>query len=68
VGAFLERTGGNWIFVVSPDGRSAERREMKVGRRTAEQLEIQGGLAAGDRVITSDYTGLDRADRILLTD
>lgn len=68
VGSFLERTGGNWIFVVAPDGRSAERRAVKVGRRTTEQLEILGGLAAGDRVITSDYAGLDRADRLLLTD
>ncbi len=66
VGAFLERTGGNWIFVVAPDGRSAVRRDLKVGRRTTEQLEILGGLTAGERVITSDYTGLDRADRILL--
>jgi len=66
-GPFLERTGGDWVFVVSPGGRSAERRRIKVGRRTSEQLEIEGGLAAGERVITSDYTGFDRVDRIVLT-
>jgi HlyD family secretion protein len=67
VGPFLERTGGDWAFVVAADGQSAERRRIKVGRRTTEQLEILGGLAVGERVLTSDYTGLDGADRIVLT-
>jgi HlyD family secretion protein len=67
VGPFLERTGGDWVFVVAPDGESAQRRRIKVGRRTTEQLEILGGLSAGERVVTSDYTGLDQADRISLT-
>ena len=66
-GAFLERTGGDWVFVVASDGRSAERRRIKVGRRTSEQLEVLSGLATGERVLTSDYTGLDRVDRIVLT-
>jgi HlyD family secretion protein len=65
-GPFLERTGGAWVFVVAHDGNSAERRNIKVGRRTFEQVEVVGGLAAGDRVITSDYSSLDRADRIIL--
>ncbi|HEY6456623.1 MAG TPA: efflux RND transporter periplasmic adaptor subunit [Steroidobacteraceae bacterium] len=68
VGPFLERTGGNWIFVVASDGKSAQRRQIKVGRRTSEQLEILSGLADGERVVISDYTGLDRADRLILTD
>jgi HlyD family secretion protein len=67
VGAFLEHTGGDWIFVVGPDGRSAERRRIKVGRRTSEQLEVLSGLRIGERVITSDYTGFDKVDRIVLT-
>jgi HlyD family secretion protein len=67
VGPFLERTGGDWIFVVAPDGRSAQRRRIKAGRRTVEQLEILSGLSAGERVITSDYAALEKADRILLT-
>lgn len=67
VGAFLERTGGNWIFVLAEDGKSARRRPVKVGRRTAEQLEILDGLQPGERVVTSDYTGLDRVERLVLT-
>jgi HlyD family secretion protein len=67
VGAFLERSGGDWAFVVTPDGKTAQRRRIKVGRRTTEQLEIIGGLAVGEKVITSDYTGLDQVDRVSLT-
>ncbi|HEY4214638.1 MAG TPA: HlyD family efflux transporter periplasmic adaptor subunit [Steroidobacteraceae bacterium] len=66
-GAFLERSGGNWVFVLAPDGKSAVRRDISSGRRTAEQLEILRGLAPGERVITSDYTGLEKVDRVILT-
>jgi HlyD family secretion protein len=65
-GAFLERTGGDWLFVLKDDG-TAERRRIKVGRRNAEQVEIADGLGAGERVITSDYTDYERIDRIVLT-
>jgi HlyD family secretion protein len=66
-GPFLERTGGDWIFAVAADGRSARRRTISVGRRNAEQVEILDGLAPGEQVMTSDYTGLDRIDRIDFT-
>jgi HlyD family secretion protein len=67
VGPFLERTGGDWVFVVAPDEKTARRRRIEVGRRTTEQLEIVSGLAPGERVLTSDYTSLDKADQISLT-
>ncbi len=67
-GAFLERTGGDWVFALTEGGKTAERRRIKVGRRNAEQLEIVSGLNPGERVITSDYTGYDRIDRIVFTD
>lgn len=66
-GPFIERTGGDWVFVVSPDGRTAQRRTIRLGRRSIEQLEVLSGLAPGDRIITSDYTGLDQAERVVLT-
>ncbi|WP_129648801.1 efflux RND transporter periplasmic adaptor subunit [Peristeroidobacter agariperforans] len=66
-GQFIERTGGTWLFVVAADGQSAARRQVRLGRRSIEQLEVLDGLAPGDRVITSDYTGLDAVDRIVLT-
>jgi HlyD family secretion protein len=50
--------------VLAADGGVAQRRRIKLGRRSAEQVEVLSGLAAGERVIVSDYTGLDRIDRI----
>jgi HlyD family secretion protein len=66
-GAFLEETGGDWIFVLSADDDAWFRRRIKVGRRNAEQLEILEGLQAGERALISDYRGFDRIDRIVLS-
>lgn len=66
-GAFLGRTGGNWLFVLDADGKTARPRQITLGRRNAEQLEILGGLEAGERVVISDYTSLDRVDLLVLT-
>jgi HlyD family secretion protein len=63
-GPFLERTGGDWIFVVAPDGRHADRRRIRIGRRTADQVEVLAGLKPGEQVITSDYQGWDKIERI----
>jgi HlyD family secretion protein len=63
-GPFLETSGGDWVFVLNPDGNSASRRSVKLGRRTTETVEVISGLQPGDRVVTSDYTGLDRIDRL----
>ena len=65
-GAFLERTGGQWAFVVSADGKSAQRRAIQVGRRSTEQIEVLGNLAVGERVIVSDYGNLASVERITL--
>jgi HlyD family secretion protein len=66
-GAFLERSGGNWLFVLEPGGGTARRRAIKVGRRNVEEVEVLSGLKAGEKAVTSDYTGLERIDRIDLT-
>jgi HlyD family secretion protein len=63
-GAFLERSGGGWAFVLDPGGKRAVRRDIKIGRRSAEQVEILSGLQPGEKVITSDYAGYEKLDRI----
>ncbi|HEX4709686.1 efflux RND transporter periplasmic adaptor subunit [Phenylobacterium sp.] len=65
-GAFLERTGGDWVMVADAGGSHADRRRVKVGRRSAEQVEVLSGLKPGERVITSDYTGFEKVDRVVL--
>lgn len=66
-GGFLERTGGDWAMVMQPSGRGAERRKIRVGRRSPDQVEVLAGLMAGERVIISDYTGFENVDRVVLT-
>jgi HlyD family secretion protein len=63
-GPFLERTGGDWVMVANAAGTGAERRRIRIGRRSAEQVEVLGGLAPGERVITSDYAGFEKVDRV----
>lgn len=65
-GAFLAETGGDWVFVLEAGLAEAQRRRIKTGRRNAEQVEILSGLAPGERVITSNYSGFARIDRIEL--
>jgi HlyD family secretion protein len=65
-GAFLERTGGDWVMVADAGASHADRRRVKIGRRSAEQVEVLSGLKPGERVITSDYTGFEKVDRVVL--
>ncbi|MGE3396056.1 MAG: efflux RND transporter periplasmic adaptor subunit, partial [Sphingomonas sp.] len=65
-GAFYNDTGGAWIFVVAPDGRSAVRRNVRLGRRNADFIEVLDGLDPGERVITSPYTGFADRERLSL--
>ena len=64
----LPSTGGNWIFVVSPDGSEAVRRPVKLGRRNTDFIEVLDGLEAGEKVITSPYTGYNGLDRLKLNE
>lgn len=66
-GAFYNETGGNWIFVVTPDGTGAVKRNVRLGRRNAEYIEVLEGLEAGEKVLTSPYTGYTDKTRLDLT-
>ena len=54
-GTFYQKTGGKWIFVVSPDGGKAVRREIRIGRQNPQYYEVIEGLKPGEKVITSGY-------------
>jgi HlyD family secretion protein len=66
-GAFYNETRGTFVFVLAPDGRSAVKRPVRLGRRNEETIEVLDGLDAGERVITSPYTGFADKDRLDLT-
>jgi HlyD family secretion protein len=63
-GAFFNDTGGNWIFVVDKSGNGATKRQVQLGRRNADFIEVLSGLTPGERVITSSYSGLVDKDHL----
>ena len=63
-GAFYNDTGGQWVFVVAPGGGSAVKRQVRLGRRNADYIEVLDGLEPGERVVTSPYTGFADKDRL----
>jgi HlyD family secretion protein len=65
-GAFYQDTGGNWIFVVAPDGQRAVKRNVRLGRRNVRDIEVLDGLEVGEQVITSPYTNYLDMDRLEL--
>jgi HlyD family secretion protein len=67
-GAFFQDTGGNWIFVVTADGKQAVKRNVTLGRRNSRYIEVIDGLEAGERVVTSPYTSFMDMDRLTLND
>ena len=66
-GSFYNETGGAWVFVVAPDGGSAVKRNVRLGRRNNDYIEVLEGLDPGERVITSPYTGFAERDRLSLS-
>ena len=63
-GAFYNETGGAWVFVVTPDGSEAVKRQVRLGRRNADFIEVLEGLEPGEKVLTSPYTGFADKDRL----
>ncbi len=64
-GPFFQDTGGQWVYVVDAEG-TATKREVKLGRQNPEMYEVLEGLAPGDRVVTSRYSGFNDAEEVLI--
>jgi HlyD family secretion protein len=63
-GPFYQDTGGNWVFVVTPNGKSAIRRNVRLGRRNPDFVEVTDGLKPGEKVIVSGYEAYLKMDRV----
>jgi HlyD family secretion protein len=62
--AWLDDSGGGWIFVLAQNRRSAERRAIRIGRRNNTQVEIIEGLAADERVLVSGYARFGKSEQL----
>ena len=65
-GSFFQKTGGKWIYVVTPDGTRATKREIRIGRQNPQYYEVLEGLTPGERVITSGYDNYGDNDVLIL--
>lgn len=63
-GPFYQDTGGHWAFVLAPNGRYAVRRDVRLGRRNPDYVEVLEGLEPGEKVIVSGYEAFQKVDRV----
>ncbi len=54
------------LFRYDPDGKTATRVQVKVGKASVTQIQILEGLKEGDRVILSDMSRYDATDKVRL--
>jgi HlyD family secretion protein len=65
-GGFYQQTGGNWIFKVSEDGKTAYKTEIHLGRQNTDYYEVLSGLKPGDKVVTSSYENYGTMQELVL--
>jgi len=65
-GPFFNDTGGAWVFVLDENRTVAARRNVQLGRRNSNNIEVVGGLVDGDEVIISSYSNFITVDRLFI--
>ena len=65
-GAFYQNTGGQWIYVLTPDGERAVRRNIRIGRQNPLYYEVLDGLQPGEQVVVSAYDQYGEAEELVI--
>jgi len=65
-GGFYQQTGGNWIFKVSDDGKTAYKVDIQLQRQNPDFYEVTEGLKPGDKVVTSSYENYGNMQELVL--
>ena len=52
------------IFKLEPDGKTASRVNVKLGRASVNHIEVMAGLAPGEKVIISDMSAHDNVSKV----
>lgn len=65
-GSFFQSTGGRSVYVLSEDGKSAIRRDVRLGRQNPQFYEVLEGLEPGERIITSSYQNFGDVNKIII--
>ena len=66
-GGFYQQTGGNWIFKLSDNGKTAFRQDIQLGRQNTDYYEVYSGLKPGDKVVTSSYENYGTMQELVLS-
>ena len=66
-GNFYQHTAGQWIYRLSPDGTTARKTPVKIGRQNPQQYEVLSGLQPGDKVLVSGYENLGDAEELVIS-
>ena len=65
-GGFYQQTGGNWIFKVAENGKTAYRVDIQLNRQSPDYYEVTSGLKPGDKVVTSSYENYKDMQELVL--
>jgi multidrug efflux pump subunit AcrA (membrane-fusion protein) len=66
--AAVINTYGSWIVFVVDENNLAERREIRLGLENEELVEVTGGLAPGELVVTAGQNFLSQGDPVRIVD
>ena len=67
-GAFINETGGHWVFVLDENESIASKRQVSLGEKNIRYIEVLEGLAEGEKIISSSYGSFLKMEKIYLVD
>jgi HlyD family secretion protein len=65
-GGFFQQTGGNWIYKINENGKTAYKVDIQLGRQNPDYYEVLSGLRPGDKVVTSSYENYGNMQELVL--
>jgi len=65
-GGFYQQTGGNWIFKVADNGKTAYKVDIQLGMQSPDYYQVLQGLKAGDKVVTSSYENYGNMQELVI--
>ncbi|MDE5570713.1 MAG: efflux transporter periplasmic adaptor subunit, partial [Prevotella sp.] len=65
-GNFSQVTSGHWLYRLSPDGKTARKVEIEIGRQNPQQYEIVSGLKPGDKVLVTGYDKFGDVEELVI--
>lgn len=65
-GSFYQASGGEYMYVVDEEGKTARRRPVRIGRQNPQYYEVVEGVQPGEKVIISGYDLFGENERLIL--